>query len=207
MGAVEYRFKQETYDRLISLEDELTRFSERLGHVVNVYAAAEQVTKGKPFFIYHREAWDMLAASRDMLIVDLSSWAKGMYRPNGFVASLALELAALRVPWDNAPPIDDPDNFMGRHVQDLNHQWRARAYGRLFPNADPKRLTSCPSREGRPSPSSHAGPLQSEKLLRRRASSGRREGTRRRLDPRQSSALSRRRGCGSGLVCRGRLLV
>ncbi|HEV3192421.1 MAG TPA: hypothetical protein VGY54_18045 [Polyangiaceae bacterium] len=137
------RFKPATYERLITLENDLTSFADRLGHVTNVYAAAEKITRGKPFLIYHPPMWSMLGASLDMLVVDLCSWAKGMYKPGGFLDSLEPELPALCLPWAESRPrvllaqeqTDDGEGFVLRHLETTNLKWRRAAYDRLFPGA------------------------------------------------------------------------
>jgi hypothetical protein len=116
------------------------------------------VGRNKPFLPYHELAWTMLLSERDMLIVDLSSWAKELYRKadksnstDGFLRSLSpsdLNALSLRGDTEAADPalrpivhVDgepmDPglDLLINEHVSDMNSDWRETAFDRLFPTA------------------------------------------------------------------------
>ena len=130
------RFSQETHDRLWEHELQLLGFAHRLGYVLSIQQELVRVTKGKPFVIYHEPVWNMLLGEREMIIVDLASWAKGFYRvgEGGFLRKLqGDDLRALAWQWQGN--------------DDRNNAWRLAAFNRLFPNGVTSRDGRGPSQQ------------------------------------------------------------
>src|SRR4051794_36492533 len=48
----------------------------------------DRVSRNKQFRIRNDVTWLMLLDSRDMLVVQLASWAKGVYEPGGLIGSI-----------------------------------------------------------------------------------------------------------------------
>jgi hypothetical protein len=106
---------------LSEMEDDLCRFAWRLEKLCNLDAELLRVTRGKKFLPSWWE-WDKLLSERDMLIIELASWARAFYGKGcgGFLRSLEGEdLRALAFAWNG----------------DVT-EWRKAAFDRLFPGAD-----------------------------------------------------------------------
>jgi hypothetical protein len=129
-GAATSGFSVDTYKRLVELEDQLLLLAWRQGHIVSTHAELVRVAREKPFFIYHEPLWRMLLSERDMIIVDLASWAKGFYSKGGFLHHLEdQDLQALSLHWQPEPNEDERDALA------YNRKWRKAAFDRLFPDA------------------------------------------------------------------------
>ena len=48
----------------------------------------DRVTRGREFRIANGPIWMMLLDSRDVMVVHLASWAKGIYQPGGLIGQL-----------------------------------------------------------------------------------------------------------------------
>jgi hypothetical protein len=131
------RFSSRTYDELGILEVQLVAFAKRFGHLLNVFAPVDAATRGKPFLIYHEPMWTMLLDERDMLFIDLASWAKGMHGKSGFLRTVEArgELGALALPWGQELHGTGGNEFLKAHVERQNAEWRCKAFRRLFPIA------------------------------------------------------------------------
>jgi hypothetical protein len=101
----------------------------------------EHVRQGKSFLVYHEAMWQMLLSERDMLVVDLASWALGFYAKGGggFLRQLrGADLQALKLNWkhDGSSTISvdgRPHPEIDDHLRRVNRAWREKAFGRLFP--------------------------------------------------------------------------
>jgi hypothetical protein len=84
------RFSEATREALRHHEDELADFGTRVGHLLSVQQELVQVTRGMSFLAYHLRMWQMLLSERDMVIVDLASWALHFYKKGdgGFLRAL-----------------------------------------------------------------------------------------------------------------------
>lgn len=89
----------------------------------------DRVSRNKPFRIRNDVTWLMLLDSRDMLVVQLASWAKGVYEPGGLIGSIQAahgrDLPRRRPP----SPTDHGETWNAR--RDREH---AESFGRLFPS-------------------------------------------------------------------------
>ena len=82
---------------------DLERIEERLQHVASVRHELDLLTRQKRFVIYGVPHWQAIGAMLDMVIVDLASWLKGLWKdPGGLlhVVCAADELAAFARTWD-----------------------------------------------------------------------------------------------------------
>jgi hypothetical protein len=131
------RLSSSMYEELGRLEMDLLGFSQRFGHLMNVFAAFEVTTRGKPFLIYHEPMWTMLIDERDMLFIDLASWAKGMHAKGGFLRTVVDrgELGALALPWGQELQQAGNEEWLRAHFERTNAASRRKAYERLFPIA------------------------------------------------------------------------
>ena len=109
-------------------ENELHFFTDRLRHVANVNTALERATRGKRFRIYGEPMWSMALSERDMVAIDLASWAKGFYSRGGFLrrAQASKDLRALSLEWKH--PI-------APEIASINAVCRRECFDRLFPCA------------------------------------------------------------------------
>lgn len=84
----------------------------------------ERVTRGRRFDIRNDIVWRLVLDHRDMLVIDLASWARGMYGTGGFFGTFgAHHLNVLRRP---APPAVDAGELtraVAREQQRLFDQW------------------------------------------------------------------------------------
>jgi len=115
------RFSLERAAELAKLENELTLFVGRLQHLSSVDTDLRLVTRGKRFFpSWH--VWNGILSERDMIIIELSSWALRFYgaKYGGFLRTLqaSTDLKALAPDWDGA-----------------TDEWRSEVFARLFPHA------------------------------------------------------------------------
>lgn len=119
-------------------------FSKRFSHLLNVFAAFEATTRGKSFLIYHEPMWTMLLDERDMLFIDLASWAKGMHATGGFLRTVEArgELGALALPWGTELHQAAGDEWLRAHVERTNIESRRKAFDRIFPIAQTEIPTS-----------------------------------------------------------------
>jgi hypothetical protein len=132
------RFSTVTWKQLEGLEVELLTFARRHAHILSVDAEFVRVCRDKTFIRWHEPMWNMLLGERDMLIVDLASWAKAFYRKGGFLQLLhGPDLKALNRDWPSA------DGGCDSHEQSLVAKLRGAAFERLFPGAESRR----PSRQ------------------------------------------------------------
>lgn len=118
------RFSHDTQKLLSEHEEDLLGFALRLGHVLSVHQELVRVAQLKPFVIYHAPMWNMLLSERDMIVVDLASWALGFYEAGGkgFMRTLrGDDREALRLDWKDGE--SNPHNL----------EWRKAAFDRLFP--------------------------------------------------------------------------
>jgi hypothetical protein len=138
------RLSSIAYEELGRLETDLLGFSKRFGHLLNVFAAFEATTRGKPFLIYHEPMWTMLLDERDMLFIDLASWAKGMHAKGGFLRTVEArgELGAFALPGSPELHPAGDEEWLRAHAERKNSESRRRAFNRLFPSAQTEIPTS-----------------------------------------------------------------
>jgi hypothetical protein len=101
-------------------------------------AELDRVSRGMPFRIRNGVTWMLLLDTRDMLVVHLASWAKGIYKPGGLIGKLE---ADHRRSLPRALPAKDrsddkPEWARGRDKERRDRE-HAEAFARLFPKAAP----------------------------------------------------------------------
>ena len=89
----------------------------------------DRVTRGETFRIANDVTWLMLLDSRDVLVIHLASWAKGVYTPGGLIGQLRAD--HLRRFPKQRPPEERDDSYGWRTRRDREH---ADSFVRLFPN-------------------------------------------------------------------------
>jgi hypothetical protein len=110
---------------------------ERRQFVVEAFTAdLDRVSRGKPFRIRNSVTWMLLLDTRDMLVVHLASWAKGIYRPGGFIGQLQASHGR------SFPRALPPDNrskekpeWASRRDKERRDREHGESFARLFPNA------------------------------------------------------------------------
>jgi hypothetical protein len=132
------RFSAPISQLMRELFDDLWFFGRRMCHVLSVYAELDGVTRGKTFEVHHEPMWIMALSERDMIVVDLASWAKAFYSPGGFLAKLhGPDLQALSWRWEDEA--QEESSFL----RSYNVEWRREKFDRLFPGAS----KAAPSRQ------------------------------------------------------------
>ncbi len=136
----ESRFSSATGAAFSALRDELWSFGRRLSHIRSVHAELVKVGRLKRFEIHHEPMWAMLLSERDMIVVDLASWAKALYSAGGFL-KLNLQgpdLEALGWRWRAGKlqgSVDPIAEAIDREITARNLESRKEAFARLFPGA------------------------------------------------------------------------
>ena len=149
------RFSQPVAEALRRHEDELVGFSERVTHLLSVEQELRRVTRGKFFVIYHEPMYRTLLGERDMVVVDLASWARGFYKKagRGLLRHLrGSDQQALKLKWkyEGSSVISlggKADDVIEDHVRSLNRAWRAKAFSRLFPNGTTGSVPNVPCQQ------------------------------------------------------------
>lgn len=112
---------EEAHNQLLPMQSRLhflQRFQEEL----------TQRTRGEEFIIFNDIVWQTLIDSRDKLVIDLASWAMGLYSSNGKLGHLAANCAPQLFVSRRIDPRESEDVKMT-----LRH--RREVYERLFPDA------------------------------------------------------------------------
>jgi hypothetical protein len=90
-----------------------------------------RVARGREFRIANDVTWLMMVDTRDVMVIHLASWAKGMYQRGGLIGQL--QANHLRSFPRKRPPDAGVENRHGwTERRDREH---AAAFGRLFPDA------------------------------------------------------------------------
>jgi hypothetical protein len=135
----ESQFSCATAQEFEDLRQQVWWFGRRLRDVRSVHAELVRVAALKAFDIRHEPIWNMLVSERDMVIIDLASWAKGLYEKGGFfkklqgqdLQALSWKYAASELHGDR----NDVTAAIDRYVQSRHALWRREAFERLFPGA------------------------------------------------------------------------
>lgn len=118
-------------DRFWKVEQDLMQVARRLYALEAFVKELDGVTQGKPFRIWNDILWMMLLDTRDMLVIHLASWMKGIYESRGLLSQLkanhVLELPTRRRPTERS----DRDE----HLAGLLNEAHQAAFSRLFPKA------------------------------------------------------------------------
>lgn len=121
MNAIPTRLSQKLRGLLDEQFGHLEDFAIRLNHVSRTHAELVLVTREELFRIQSIAAWRMIQSTRNMVIVDMSSWVKGLCGRGGFFRQLrGDDLKALALKWTKS---------------DIDNKWRRDAFERLFPGA------------------------------------------------------------------------
>jgi hypothetical protein len=95
----------------------------------------DRVTRGNPFRIRNGIMWMLLLDTRDMLVVHLASWAKGVLQEVGLFGNLQADHSgSLPRALPNRDGGDEPE-WVRRHNKERREGEHAAAFTRLFPNA------------------------------------------------------------------------
>jgi hypothetical protein len=98
-------------------------------------ADLNRVTREKPFRIKNGVTWMLLLDTRDMLVVHLASWAKGVREPGGLIGKLqANHLRSLPRVLPQSDRRQDEPEWDWRHDSERRNGEHAEAFTRLFPN-------------------------------------------------------------------------
>ena len=101
------RFSQPTRDALKVLEDDLVDFAARMTHLLSVLQELNRVRRERAFLVYHEPVYQMLRSERDMLVIDLDSWALHLHEKGGggLLSTLSgQDLDALQLEWTGGYP-------------------------------------------------------------------------------------------------------
>jgi hypothetical protein len=116
-------------DRFWKVEQDLMQVVRRLYALEAFVKELDRVTRGKPFRIWNDIIWMMLLDTRDMLVIHLASWMKGIYGKGGLLSQIKAhhvrELPRRRRPTARS----ERDQHLAA-LQDGAHQ---AAFSRLFP--------------------------------------------------------------------------
>jgi hypothetical protein len=118
-------------------------------HVISTHRALIEATGGAPFLPHGYAAWQMIRSTRDMVIIDLCSFAAGLSEPGGFFGQFrGDDLKAVGTKWPTPfepGPIlmvgevtesrEVVEDVIRQHVTALNADARLEAFSRLFPEA------------------------------------------------------------------------
>lgn len=120
-----------TFDELVGkFEWNLLAVAKRQFVIEAFKADLDKITRGKLFRIRNDIVWSMLLDTRDMLVVHLASWAKGVYEKGGLIGQLQAhhcrDLPRARPKTER----DDDEGWTRR--RDREH---AESFGRLFPSS------------------------------------------------------------------------
>ena len=102
----------------------------------------DRITRGKLFRFRNHSVWLMLLDTRDMLVIQLASLAKGVMDPGGLVNQLQQHHAAdlpRTLPPAGPSRIDEPE-WVTKSVRGRREREHAECFDRLFPAA-----VACPT--------------------------------------------------------------
>lgn len=116
-------------DRLWKVEHELMQVARRQYALEAFVSELDRVTKLKPFRIWNDILWMVVLDSRDMLVIHLASWTKGLCGRGGLLNQLKAhhltELPAMRQPTERTE--------RDAHLRKLLEEGYRAAFQRLFP--------------------------------------------------------------------------
>jgi hypothetical protein len=90
----------------------------------------DRVTHGRAFRIANGPIWLMLLDTRDVMVIHLASWAKGIYQPGGLIGQLRAD--HLKSFPKKRPPEERDGSDGWRNQRDREHEG---SFARLFPTA------------------------------------------------------------------------
>lgn len=73
-------------DRLWKVEQDLMQVARRQYALEAFLKELDRVTHAKPFRIWNDILWTMVLDTRDMLVIHLASWTKGIYGRSGLLS-------------------------------------------------------------------------------------------------------------------------
>lgn len=88
----------------------------------------ERVSRGKVSTFWNYSLWVMILDSRDMLVIALATWAKGIYRPGGMLGKIQ---GGRRLPKVRGRKSSDPSKYLAK----IYAKTHSDAFQRLFPTA------------------------------------------------------------------------